>query len=209
MTHLGDDEILELASKTSDGLPYSDDERAKMEHLKECEECYDQFYAALALSDAVGNIGLLSAAKNEATEKAGASSKILATIGVIVGKVSSEIGAALQQLDGATAAFTFMPAMSLATRGAGDHQNSQSKLEDINDEKTFVSFDPKTGRLYVQINLKDLPEKNITVTVKASDGTVTEIPMQKTGAILSGSIDSPKDGELKVVVAGDNSAGGD
>ncbi len=207
MTHPGIDEILELASRTSDGLPYSDDERAMMEHLKECEECYDRFYAALALSDAVGNIGLLSAAKNEATEKAGVGSKILATIGVIVDKVSSGIGTALQQLDEATATFSFMPAMSLATRGTGDHQNSQSKLEDVNDEKTFISYDPETGRLYVQINLKDLPEKNVTVTVKTSDGRIEEIPMQKTGALLSGSIDNPKDGEFKVVVAADEAYG--
>lgn len=201
MTHLNDDEILSLASVTADGMPYTDDERKQMEHLKTCEECYDRFYAALALTDTVSNIGLLSSVKQEVTAEEKVKSKILAIVGVIVDKASTGIDSVLQQLDQATAAISFMPAMSLATRGASDEQSNTSKLEDVNDEKTYISFDSGSGQLFVQINTREIGDENISVTVKYSNGDTREIPMERSGALLMGSMDNLVEGEFKVVVA--------
>ncbi|MCD7823336.1 MAG: hypothetical protein LUG86_04880 [Oscillospiraceae bacterium] len=196
MKHLTDEEILSLATATVEEIPYTEDERNLMEHLKTCKDCYDEFFAAVAVIDTIG-----SPVEYEETVEETVGSRILAVISVVKDKVSTGIDSVLQQLDQATAAISFMPAMSLATRGTGDYQVNTSRLEDVNDEKTYISFDSGSGQLFVQINTKEIGDENISVTVKYSDGSMREIPMERSGALLMGSIDNLVEGEFKVVVA--------
>ena len=57
MTHLDMDQLLALAEAASEGLGFDEKQVEELEHLKECEECYEQFCLLSVLHDATDPAG--------------------------------------------------------------------------------------------------------------------------------------------------------
>lgn len=61
-----------------------------------------------------------------------------------------------------------------------------SRLEDIENEKTFILFDPALGSMYVQLDIRDLTSDAISVYLNFPNKKKKEIPLTRDGYILRG-----------------------
>lgn len=205
MTHLTENQIMNLAEKTEEMYPYSEAEREMMLHMKFCESCYEQFCSALALLEVTSESGYsvlseiygMEYAKSLAAK---AGNKILAVVSFVKNKLLENIDVIMEQIDRETDSFRFRPSLATAARGQADSSRKMYKLEDISDEKTFIIMDPENDELMIQINARSLSGKSIRAYIETESGNIIECELQLKGKIYKGIVKGLPSEKFQIVL---------
>lgn len=204
MMHCTEDELFELALKVSEEKELSDFDKKRLKHIQQCRECYENFCVALALCDATSADGLAMAVQQEKAEQARQMEQIrvLSVVEIMRKKLSDTKTAVMEQLYSENAQMIFEPAISFAARGKeGSASEHMIKLEELDDEKTYIMFDAKKNELYVQVHLKGFPEEKICLYLIYEDGKIMELPVVIEGRFAKGHITEVPEGDFQIYIA--------
>ena len=205
MIHLSDDDILQLAETTEENLILSKEQLEMMNHLKECGICYDKFCGAIALMEVTGESGSvylseIFAVQSVESLQSQPETKNLAILNVIMKTVRGKIETVIEQANVAGSAFRFQPSIAMGTRGVSGNRGSVYKVEDSDDEKTFIAIDSERKELLLQVNAKELSASGIKAYLQLSSGEKKEIQIERRGFIFIGKINNLPDEEATLVI---------
>ncbi len=161
MNHITEDNFFRLASIISDRKYADEDALAMLDHIDDCQECFSQLCNYIAIYDATGPFGvnLLFHGAEETSYVAEASveSRVVASFKILKEIVQDKIKYGLEQIDHNMGLLYFDQPLILATRGAAPLESTENvcRLEDIENEYTFIVYDPSTHELCVQISNED------------------------------------------------------
>lgn len=203
MMHLSYDELYRLSEASVNQEGFDDEQIEQLEHLKTCRDCYESFCLLSSLADVMSESGSYmldkKAAASIVTEVAnGVKTKVLAKIQVVRNAASTTVGAVLEQIDQATAALQFGPSLAMATRGGGKTESTAIRLEEFEDDKTYIVFKPESNELEIQVNVRGMEIDNLRVYVEFVDLTTIDIPVTKRGNIVKGSLKDIPDCDFQV-----------
>lgn len=209
MNHLTDDELFRLAEITNEYFSYDENELKMMEHLKSCKECYDKFCSTLVLVEVTSDEGYMTLSELYSMSYADSSvqmlaNQVLAVVGVVKQQVTDGIKLILEQFKKKDAVFCFEPALAMGTRGSASAESNTYKMEDVEDEKTFMLLDSQNKEVLLQINTKDLDFEEIKVFIVLDSGEKTEIKLDKKGKLLKGIIRDVTSDNFKIIIEGIN-----
>lgn len=205
MIHLSDDDILQLAETIEENLILSKEQLEMMNHLKECGICYDKFCGAIALMEVTGESGSvylseIFAVQSVESLQSQPETKTLAILNVIMKTVRGKIETVIEQANVAGSAFRFQPSIAMGTRSVSGNRGSVHKVEDSNDEKTFIAIDSERKELLLQVNAKELSASGIKAYLQLSSGEKKEIQIERKGFIFIGKINNLPDEEATLVI---------
>ena len=205
MTHLEYEQLLSLAECAVGEDGFDDEQIQQLEHLKTCKECYEKFCLLTALTDVMSESGSYvlsaSAVKNPVKESVLAiSKKILATLSVIRNNAQDAVNVVMNQIEQAGSALQFGPSLAMATRGANAAESSMVRLEEFEDEKTYIVFNPDKNELVVQINLQKTETENVHVYLTFDDLTVMDLPLTKRGHFVKGILTGIPEKNFKICI---------
>lgn len=204
MMHVSDDDIYRLAELTDDMQPYDSDELKMVDHIKACGACNDKFCSMLAMVEVTSEYGLIMLSEmygfstDDAFVSEAVREKVLAVVNVIRKRVNDSLTAVMEQANQIGARFQFVPSFAGATRGMNTPDTSIYKIEDAEDEKTFVVYDPAKNELMVQINVKKTEVKMLKVYVEFSDSKTLPMPMERKGNLFRGILTDIPETDFKV-----------
>ena len=193
MMHLNSAEIFQLAEESASQEGFDDFQIEQLEHLKTCKECYETFCLLSALSDVMSESGSYALRNSESTSYVSETvkklkTKVIAKFQIIRNVTTSAIDAVFEQIDQATSALQFGPSLAMATRGSGKTDSRTIRLEEFEDDKTYVVFNPERNEIGVQINIRGLEIENLHVFIELDDSTRMELPVSKRGNIVKGNM---------------------
>lgn len=189
MKHLTEDELFELALKVSAKEELGDLDQIELKHIQECRECYEKFCVALALCDATSDDGIAMTIKSEKVEQERQMEclRVMSVIQVMRYQMEEARSAVMEQMYRESAAISFEPAMSFAIRGnEAPALHHLIRMEELEDEKTYVAFDAQKSELYVQLNRRCLPEDQIHIYLMFEKARVVEVPAVIEGKFVKG-----------------------
>ena len=188
MTHLNQEQLLHLASVAAGEEGFSPEEIQQLEHLKTCPSCYAQFCIFSAVQDALDDgcyydvMPAPAPARQAAPAK---TSKILASLQVLTGRVHGLAETAVRQVSFLHAPLQFACAAPLAARG--DSAAPQVlRLEEVGDDATRILFDPEQKELAVQIDFETAGSRQIHVYLSFPDAPDLEVPLHQEGGLAKG-----------------------
>ena len=227
MIHLKDDEIYRLAVIANELGIYSDQELKMMEHLEECEECYDTFNNLLVLMEIMDD-GIIANMDSQENSKiysmadglehcrvaegselelepatAATGEKILALIKVGLQKVQDSVSVWMKQLDQDVAFFIFEPQIKFAARGGGDSQNTVFKMEEIEDEKSFIIYDPEKRELMLQLHGEVAKLEKLAVRLIFEHHQERELLMEQDGKLYKGILTDLPEENFQIQIVAD------
>lgn len=190
MTHLSENDLLHLAATTSEGNIYNEYEIQQMNHLKDCENCYESFCRYLVLLETTSDEGyeVLADAFNLDANcfEDIAPDSVIAALQIVTGKIADRLHSTIKQLDQSIASLIFEPAAIPAVRGGSGKQNNSVKLQNIDNQKTYILYDPDSDTLYVQIDKSDLPDEDFIIYLICKDNKRIPIELLQRGKYLQG-----------------------
>lgn len=209
MNHLTDDELFRLAEITNEYFSYDEDELKMMEHLKNCKECYDKFCGTLILVEVTSDEGYMTLSELYGMSCAESTvqmltNQVLAVVGVVKQQVTDGMKLILEQFEKKDAVFCFEPALAMGTRGSASAESNTYKMEDVEDERTFMVLDSQNKELLLQINTKDLNFADVKVFVVLDSGEKTEIELDRKGKLLKGIIRDVTSDNFQIIIEGIN-----
>lgn len=186
--HLSNDDLLRLATLVVEDLPFSEKDVVQMQHIGECEECYEQLQIYMAVLSAVEYADNSSLSKGESEMVSADVNSAIISIMIVDTK------AIMEQLNAAQAKWLFeAAATSSGQRSVGSESKLVNRLEDIENSETFVSYDENTKELRIQIDSRNngTPTR---VYLRTSSGEECDIPMERREHLLCGVVkDLPND----------------
>lgn len=194
MKHLADNQIATLANKIISKATFSRDDELAMLHISACNECYALLKCALAVMEVTDHIDRVATLPKEEIVPSTAESS--AVIKIVVLNVS----AILEQLQQETAEWVFDKPFALAGARSGqdDHSDVQT-VEDIDNSESFVSYDPASRRLVIQIDGREL-EGIPKAYLKFSDGSTRTIKFEKCEHIYWAEVYDLSNGEYELII---------
>lgn len=204
MMHISEDQILELAEKTTNHQLLTPEQFEYLEHLKKCKECYEKFCVFSMLVDATsGNyIDTVLAPQKLINEVISKSKRtIYATLDVVVTRVNAIAKVTMEQVHKINCGMEFGPALAMATRGIDSNLSNGVRYEDVEDEKTYIFYEPDKGELVIQLNTALVDAENVSVCVKYETGKQIDVPMIKKGKVFYGSISDVHDDKFSIEIA--------
>ena len=204
MMHLSFDELFSLAEASTNQEGFDDFQIEQLEHLKTCKDCYESFCLLSALSDVMSEGGGY-AFQNNATSPVNEGAKdltarVLARFRVIRDTAAGAIETVLEQIDQATSPLQFGPSLAMATRGAGKTGSPAIRLEEFEDEKTYVVFNSDKNEIGIQINVRGLDTDKLHIYIVLDDLSRIELPTSKRGTIVKGAAGNIPDGNFQIIV---------
>ena len=203
ITHVNEDEIFDLALRVSSGGQLTEKDLEAIEHVKECTECYEKFCVAAAVCAATSGEAMEAVAGMRRAERSAASvpAKHVSVIEVVRRKIDDVRTAVMEQIDSLSDSLTFEPALAMAARGDGDNRvPGIVKLEELDDERTFVVFNAGQNNLYIQIDMKNMPDKKLGVFLMFRDNRILEVPVTKDGNLLKGQMNDLPEGNFRIYI---------
>lgn len=194
MKHLADNQIAALANKIISKAKFSRDDELAMLHISACNECYALLKCTLAVMEVTDHIDRAAIIPKEEIVPSTAESS--AVIKIVVLNVS----AILEQLQQETAEWVFDKPFALAGARAGqdDHSDVQT-VEDIDNSESFVSYDPASRKLVIQIDGREL-EGIPKAYLKFSDGSTRTIKFEKREHIYWAEVYDLSNGEYELII---------
>lgn len=205
MIHVSEDSIMKLAEATEEQLIYTKEQVEMMNHLKTCETCFERFCSALALQEVFSDAGYayLSDLYNMSYAKSLTNKVVkrtLAVVNLIRNEVHNDLSMILEQVRREGDAFRFSPALAMSTRGVTASKSRVYKVEDVNNEKTFIAVDSASNELLVQINTKELDGAKIQVFLETESGERAEIKLEQVGKNYKGIVRDLPEGKLQLII---------
>lgn len=204
MMHLTDEELYNIAEVTEETKPYNDEELEQMEHLKECSECYDKFCAALMLAETTSESGYIYLSKSYTTNSEILNSnffekKVYAVLKIVRNVAEDAASNIMEQIYKFSSIIQFARPMEFAVRSGLENKNKILKLEDKQDDKTFVLFEPEKNQLMIQIALSD-NKRNFEVYIEFDNKEKIIVPLEYTNGIAKGTICNIPTGNFKIYI---------
>lgn len=203
--HLSFDELYQLAQASVNQEGFDDLQIEQLEHLKTCRECYESFCLLSALSDVMSeseSYRLFSenAAVLESNLVRTVKSVVLAKLQVIRSAAEKSFGAVLEQLDQAAASLKFGPSLAVATRGAASGDSKVIRLEEFEDDKTYIVFNPETNEVKIQISVRGRDIESLHIYLVFDNDARIELPVTKRGSIIKGAMEDIPSGDFQIVI---------
>lgn len=208
MKHLSDDQIMRIAKCYSEYLPYSKEDLEGIEHIGECDKCYNAFCCAVVVYEAISEEALSSIFPSVAPETIEAElnalepSCPLAVIRVFIEKVSDTVMVKMNQINNALSSWAFSPSMAMVgARGASEEENTTIAVVEKEDSKfTTIRFDALTGHLTVNIDTVEAESIPIAVVIRYHNGVEQEYEMTENGRFLVVEIDGIEGDAFEVIL---------
>lgn len=195
MTHLTDAQMYSLANKINLKAAFSADEIAYMDHIAKCDDCYHLLCCVMAMQDISLHLGEF--AKGPLT--AGATAPIQNSISAIIRLAVSKVKPLLEQVEANIASWSFDTPLAVSGARSSRSANEIHKLEDIDNSKTFIAFDPDKKVLVIQID-GNTAEALPIVHLKMPDGSVRDISLEKKGSVLWAEVHNLPEGEYDIIL---------
>ena len=196
MKHLTDEQIQILAEKIVSESSFSRDDELAMLHIANCNECYTLLKCMMAVMEVTNHIDAIATLPQEEIVEANSNTTSSAIIKIVVLNVS----AMLEQLQSETAEWVFDKPFALAgARSSDDDRSDIQTVEDIDNNESFVSYDPTTRKLVIQIDGRDLSNMP-KAYLKYSDGRTQSIVFEKREYIFWAEIHDLSDGEYELII---------
>lgn len=193
MRHLIYDELLQLAEASASQEGFDDIQIEQLEHLKTCKDCYETFCLLSALSDIMSESGSYAFRNPDSISIVSETvkelkNKVIAKFQVIRNVATTAIDAVFEQIDQAASVLQFGPSLATATRGSGKADSTTIRLEEFEDDKTYVVFDPEKNEIGLQINIRGMEIESLHVFIELDDSTRLELPVIRRGNIVKGNM---------------------
>lgn len=193
MRHLIYDEVLQLAEASASQEGFDDIQIEQLEHLKTCKDCYETFCLLSALSDVMSESGSYAFRNPESISIVSETvkelkNKVIAKFQVIRNVATTAIDAVFEQIDQATSVLQFGPSLAIETRGSGKADSTTIRLEEFEDDKTYVVFNPEKNEIGLQINIRGMEIESLHVFIELDDSTRLELPVIRRGNIVKGNM---------------------
>jgi hypothetical protein len=195
MKHLEEELILRLAEHYVDGMLYDQEEIEAIQHIGQCDQCYDAFCCAAVLCEATTPEmieEILPVVDDEQLAReldALEPVRAKVSIRVVMQAVGDRITVKMNQLEQALSQWMFEPPLSMAgVRGLGDNASVDSAacLEDAESRYTYITFDGETGRLYIQLDTDSIPEMPDSIVLRYASGDSQKLELKQNGRFLTG-----------------------
>ena len=196
MSHLSEDQIFDLGKKVLGDIRLSEDDVKMIGHIGECEECYRLLTCMMALMSVTDHMG--QALGKRIPERQKRSAKIKLTVD---GDQSS--------MDpGGTSgrSWSFAPP-SMAGSGGDRKETARTRvIEDLNNCRTFLEYDPEKRLLTIQVDGTDgAAPKGF---LRFEDGTMGKIAFEEAAYLYRAQIGNLEDGEYRLILEKEKTAGG-
>lgn len=122
---------------------------------------------------------------------------------VVVTRVNTIAKVTMEQVHKLDFGLEFGPALAMATRGIDSNLSNGVRYEDVEDEKTYIFYEPDKGELVIQLNSALVEAESVLVYVKYETGKQIDVPMIKKGKVFYGSISDVYDNKFSIVIAAD------
>lgn len=192
MYHLTKDDLFGLAYLVTQELPFTEADIEMMEHIGQCEECYQKLRIAMALLEATEIESI--AAVMTAPKKPSVRSTVAAVIRLAV----KEASVLLEQVADEASSWLFdKPLYAAGVRGAAD-DSADPTLVDINDEETLISYDSETKQLLLHFHCVE-DEGLPRVTLIGKDGA-RQLTLTRENDLLWAHVPIPAAGEYSIKI---------
>lgn len=210
MNHLTEDILFQLAEHYAGGLPYTAEEREALQHIGECEQCYNDFCCAAAVQNALSPWALAEALPHPddmfAAAPAAAEDILTpkAVIHVLARKIADAVTVTMEQLNDTVTTWFFEP--SLAAAGARDISDSKASkatasLEDVDSRYTFIRYNAETGELHIQIDTEEAAEIPERIFLKYADGKTEELTLERGDRFIIADVKDVASDDFEVILA--------
>lgn len=143
MIHLPDEDLYTLASKVLSEAAFTHEEVAAMQHIGRCDDCYRLLCCVMAMQDVSDHLEEFVASPRPTRQ-------------AVLQLVADGAASALTQLKDAAGSWIFRkPVAALWGFRSSGSAPAAPKLADIENSRNFVSYDPETGVLMIQIDGDD------------------------------------------------------
>ena len=204
MRHLSFEELLKLAEASVSQEGFDDIQIEQLDHLKTCRDCYESFCLLSALSDIMSESGsyMFEQAKISPVKEniKALKAKVLARFQVIRNSVSNTLDVVMEQIDQESSSLRFGPSLAFATRGGGKKESAVIRLEEFEDDKTYIVFKPETNELDLQINIRGMETECLHAYICFEDGEKKEISVTKRGSIIKGTMSNIPNCNFNIVI---------
>lgn len=206
MSHIDFEVLYHLAEFANEGHPFNENELDAMQHISNCEQCYDKFCSLMALADVTSESGYIVLSEifqfgKETTVVKNMNEKIMAVIDVIVRKVKDSVSVVMEQVEQMQASISFEVPLAVAARGVDDASEVViQKLESVENERTFITYDNSAHILLIQIDTRELSTDKITVFMILDTGEKIEIPMVRIGTLLKGKVENVPNETFRIYI---------
>lgn len=195
MEHLTKDKLRRLADLLVLEQAFEYDDMVSMQHVLYCDECSQNLNRAKAVADAMDNLALVTLLTRGVENKADVSQANQAVIQIVIFDAHS----LMQQTDTVSEGWRFGVSLEVAGKRSGKGEDRKhTKLEDDENSKTFVLYDPDAKKLMIQIDGRygNIPSAKL----QRKDGYIYPVTFEKRGTIYWAEICDLEDGEYELIL---------
>lgn len=205
MIHVDFEELYDLAELMTNDLPLDDNKMELMTHISECKECYEKFCSLVAIIEATNETGLIAMReiieKNLEPETQSIREHVFAVISVRLKMIKDQIEVVMEQLQSGAESICLEAPFAMAARDVeGDKNTKISKLEDIENEKTFITFDAVSDTIYIQVDISEFENEELRVYLVSDEGEQKEVPVSREGSLVRGKISGIEKSSFEIYI---------
>lgn len=195
MKHLTDEQVYALATKISANSSFTSDEITNMHHISQCDACYQMLCCVMAMQDVSLRLGEFAHAPSASAAKVPTQTSFSA----IIRLAASTVKPLLEQVEANIATWSFDTPLAVAGARSSRSDHQVCKLEDIDNSKTFVAYDPERKLLVFQVECGEEADIPI-VEIRYPDGKKQQVVMQKVGGVFWAEVHELEDGDYQILL---------
>ena len=187
MLHMTNENLYRIATLLSEEEAFEQEDMLWMAHIIGCTKCSAALKRAIAVVEATDHIAEVAMFKSKAKDSA------------VIQIVVLDTNMILQQLQRDAAQWLFEPPLHIGRkRSAGGKDSNTECLEDLNNSKTFVTYDGSTHTLTIQIDGENnsVPKAKI----REKNGAERSISFDKCGAVYRAEVTLSEQGEYELIL---------
>lgn len=201
MTHLTDDQLYHLAELSNNAGLLNAEEERQLDHIKSCRKCFNKYCVIATLLDATSlSCGLVfdSSALKVREVASTPARRLLVSLRITYKHIQDKITLVGEQLQQNFSSFAFEPILATAVRGGGTAKTSMLRMEDIDDEGNYFVYDAENHKILLQFDSKNNASENIKAYLKFDDQSLIDIPLERRGSYLRGTVSNVPSGSFEV-----------
>lgn len=191
MKHLNDDQLYELAMKVAREQDLSPEDAAFLQHVADCDACYQLMCCMMAIDDISNNVG-------EYVTEAAVQIPVQQRFSAVIRLVVNAVNTAMDQLEFGGWTFRNAPMAMAGARSLRKHPSRiVKKMADPDNSQNFVAYDAGKQLLMIQIDSADCPEPPRT-TILLPDGRHIEVRFEKREHLFWAEVSGLAEGEYAI-----------
>ena len=199
MSHLSFEVIYRLAGLVTWDMGFEEQDAKNMMHMKSCERCYRQFCATMRMMDALDDFGFVEkqrSAGQQTHRKIAAQRKNTARveIGMTVDCFCTEL-----EVLSASGGWSFVRPASVNASAGVVMLCPPTRLEDLDDTRTYLEVDPEDGRLHIRLALGCFGQ-NPQVWLIDPAGEKTPVPLTDCAKSLEAKLPAMPSGKYRLLL---------